>query len=112
MDGEKTGAELLRAYRDSEIASFLYKSKLLEEIEKFVYDFHEFIHGAFFVFLNDNGKYIIINNYNQMEFSEEFIKQFCDKYQVTYEGVTREMHEDYEGNEYIGMLTYLFEIIK
>ena len=112
MKTEKTGAELLRAYRNSEIASFLYKQKLIDEIEQFTYDFHDFVNNAFFVFLNDSGKYIIFNSYNRMGFSEEFIKQICDRYEVTYEGVTREIHEDCEGNESIGVLTYMFEIIE
>lgn len=107
-----TGAELLKKYRATEIKSFLYKHYLLSEIEDFTMSFHDFPINTFFVFLNDSGKYIVFNNYNKMEFSDEFIRSFCRKYNVSYEGLTREIHEDDEGNKSMGMITYIFEIIK
>ena len=108
----KTGAELLRAYRETETASFFYKWELLEAIEKFTYDFHDAYGLVFDVFLNNSGKYIVFHLYNPKEFSREFIKSFCKEFKVTFESVVREIHSDYEGFEHLGLVTYLFEIIK
>lgn len=102
----------MRKYRETEIKSFLYKHDLLSEIEDFTMSFQDFPNNTFFVFINDSGKYIVFNNYNKMEFSDEFIRSFCRKYNVSYEGLTREIHEDDEGNKSMGMITYIFEIIK
>ena len=108
----KKGAELLRCYREADIARFRYKHELLEAIEKFTHDFYDDYNMAFDVFLNNSGKYIVFHLYNPKEFSEDFIKSFCREYKVTFESVTVEMVKDYEGYEHQGLVTYLFEIIK
>ena len=112
MATDKSGAELLRAYRETETASFFYKWELLEAIEEFTYDNHEGYGLTFDVFLNDSGKYIVFHLFKPKEFSREFIKRFCREFKVTFEGVTREVTSDLEGYENIGLVTYLFEIIK
>ncbi|MBQ6219958.1 MAG: hypothetical protein IJH63_00685 [Methanobrevibacter sp.] len=112
LNKDYSGAELLRMYRESEINSFLYKHDLTDEIEEFTHGFYDDYNVTFDVFLNDSGKYIVFHLYNPKEFSDEFVDRFCEKYKVTFEGVTREIHEDYEGNKSIGLVTYLFEIIK
>ena len=112
----KKGADLLRAYRETETASFHYKWELIENIEKFTHDNIDDYGLTFDVFLNDSGKYIVFHLYSipsvHARFSDEFIKRFCKEFQVTFESVTREISTDYEGYEHEGLVTYLFEIIK
>lgn len=111
-DIEKTGAALLREYRDYEVRKFHLEKKLEEEIENFIYSFIDYPLDLL-VFFNDAGKYIIIETWSRKTFfTEEMITRFCEKYNVTYEGVTTEIHTDYEENKSIGKITYLFEIIK
>ena len=66
------------------------------------------------LFLNDSGKYIVfhVHNPERFKFTDEFIKEFCREYKVTFEGITKELHEDYEGNTQEQLYTYVFEIIK
>lgn len=108
----KKGADLLRAYRETEAASSRYKWELLEAIEQFTADSCEDYNMAFDVFLNDGGKYIVFHLHHPREFSDDFIKSFCREFKVTFESVTREVTKDYEGYTHTGLVTYLFEIIK
>lgn len=106
------GAELLREYRDTDAKRFYLEQKLQEEIEDYIYSSVDYTIDLN-VFFNDRGKYIIIESWGRrFFFNDELITRFCEKYKVTYEGVTREIHTDYEGNESLGKITYLFEIIK
>lgn len=110
----KNGAELLRAYREYDINRFVAQQELIEQIEDFVYKIHEDYNLSFDLFLNDSGKYIVfhVHNPERFKFTEEFIKEFCREYKVTFEGITKEIHEDYEGNAQEQLYTYVFEIIK
>ena len=111
-DINNEGANLLREYRDCDTRRFYLEQKLEEEITDFIYDFVDHTVDLM-VFFNNSGKYIVIETWSRsFFFTDELITRFCEKYKVTYEGVTKEVHTDYEGNESLGKITYLFEIIK
>lgn len=114
MNENIKGAALLRKYREYDIKSFQYYHQLIDEMEDFVYRIHDDYDLCFDMFLNDSGKYIIfhIHNPERFKFSDKFIKEFCREYKLTFEGITREVHTDYEGYEQEQLYTYVFEIIK
>lgn len=108
---ENTGKELLREYMWYDVRRFYLEKKLEEEIIEFIYKFFESTIDLL-VFLNDSGKYIVVETYSGQYFSKRLIKGICDKYNVTYEGCSKKVHIDYEGEETLSKLTYLFEIVK
>lgn len=108
---ENTGKELLWEFRWYDVRRFYLEKKLEEEILDFINTFFDSTIDLN-VFFNSSGKYIVIETYSRKYFSKRLINGICDKYKVTYEGCTKEVHVDYEEEETLFKLTYLFEIIK
>lgn len=108
-----SSSELLRKYREAKVNSFLLEQLLVEEIESFFLDLNNRPEPYYDVFLNDAGKYIVVDDYSRREpLSKELLNKICKKYNVTFESITKEICEDYEGYESVNKVTYLFEIIK
>lgn len=114
VDGEEiNSSRLLREYREAKVKSFLLERLLLEELETFFADLENRPESYYDIFLNDSGKYIVVDDYSRREpLSKDILSQICRKYNVTFEGITKEVHTDYEGYESIQKVTYLFELIK
>lgn len=114
VDGEEISSrELLRQYREAKITSFHLERLIIEELESFFIDLENRPDSYYDIFLNDNGKYIVVDDYSRREpLSEDILNKICRKYNVTFEGITKKIHTDYEGYEIIEKVTYLFELIK
>lgn len=114
VDGKEiSSSELLRKYREARIQSFHLERLILDELESFFYDLENRPESYYDIFLNDNGKYIVIDDYSRREpLSNDIISRICRKYDVTFESVTKQVTTDYEGYESIDKVTYLFELIK
>lgn len=108
---ENTGKDLLREFQWYDVRRFYLEKKLEDEIINFIDNFFE-SPIALNVFLNDSGKYIVVESYGRQYFPKKLINGMCDKYNVTYEGCTKEVHVDYDEEEMLSKLTYLFEIVK
>ena len=114
VDGKEiSSSELLRKYREAKVQSFHLERLILDELESFFADLENRPESYYDIFLNDSGKYIVVDDYSRREpLSNDILSKICRKYNVTFEGVTKEVHTDYEGYESIGKVTYLFELIK
>lgn len=110
---EYTGAELLRKYREYDIMSFHLERKLIDEMENFFVERFNSPLFALDIYLNDSGKWIVINEYsNYGHITQAMVEEFCKEYKVTLDHITEEQIIDYEGNRSKGNIKYLFEIIK
>jgi len=114
VDGKKiSSSDLLREYREATVKSFRLERLLIEELENFFADLENRPESYYDIFLNDSGKYIVVDDYSRREpLNQDILSRICRKYNVTFEGVTKEVHTDYEGYETIQKVTYLFELIK
>lgn len=112
-DGNCTGAELLRKYREYNVESFFLERKLIDEIENFFVERFNSPLFALDIYLNDSGKWIVINEYsNYGHITPAMVEEFCKEYKVTLDHITEEQIVDSEGNKSKGNVKYLFEIIK